>query len=128
MTCKICGDRSYSAYCFKHKPPKPLRIFSLKKKIKLVDIQEIEKMKDFFQSIWRKRPHYSEISKEKLHPPISSAYFHHIIYKENCEEGKYDEANIILLTVNEHQNVHINPERYPEINRRKELLKTKYNL
>ena len=39
----------------------------------------------------------------------------------------YDSENIIILAASEHQSVHIIPDKYEEINRRKELLLIKYN-
>lgn len=32
MNCKICDNRSYSEYCFRHKPRKPLKRTAIKKK------------------------------------------------------------------------------------------------
>ena len=40
----------------------------------------------------------------------------------------YDEENIILLTLEEHDNVERDMYKYPEVNRKRELLKTKYGI
>lgn len=90
--------------------------------------QERKKMNDFFLSIWKKKPHKSEISGTWLGNEIKTLYFHHILEKRNYEMAKYDEDNIILLTWEEHQQVESNAYRYEEINRRRELLKIKYNI
>lgn len=125
--CKIegCNNPSWSkGLCRNHIPKKSW----LRKNI--VNIRErfdeIHEMHTFFIGIWNKRPHYSEISKEKLFSPISTVYFHHILPKEKYKEAKLDEDNIILITFDEHGNVENNPTRYEEINRRRELLKIKY--
>lgn len=113
--CEICGKKSYSNRCFKHKKRE-------------IDVDEIEKMQNFFLSIWNKRPHKSEVSGEKLFPPPSSAYFHHILLKEKHKEACFDEENIVLLTLNEHANVHLDANRYEEVNKRREKLLTKYGI
>lgn len=82
----------------------------------------------FFQKIWNKRPHVSEISGEKLFGTMSSAWFHHILPKEKFPQADLDEENIIILTMDEHGNVENNMFRYEEINRRRALLLKKYNL
>lgn len=89
---------------------------------------EIATMRSVFISIWRKRPHKSEVSGEILFSPPKSTYFHHILKKETHPQAKFDEECIILLTTDEHANVELNPYRYEEVNRRRELLKVKYNV
>ena len=135
MVCRKCGNRAESDLCFRCKSSKPLsKGKGLNKKsgnyhpIPDEKKEEALKMKEFFLSVWKKRKHISELSGEILYSPVSSAYFHHIIYKENCKEGKYDEDNIILLSLEEHQNTHSDMHRYEEINKRREKLKIKYNI
>lgn len=89
---------------------------------------ERKKMNEFFLSIWEKRPHKSEISGKSLGKEILSVYFHHILPKKEYPYAKYDRQNIILLTLEEHDNVEIDMYRYEEINKRREQLKTKYNI
>jgi len=55
-------------------------------------------------------------------------YFHHILPKEKYPQAMYDEENIILLTLEEHDNVERDMYKYEEVNRRRELLKKKYDI
>ena len=91
------------------------------------EIEKITQQNTLFLSIWRKRPHISEISGEKIYT-YSSLNFHHIFKKENHRELANNEENIILILPTEHANVELNKYRYEEINRRRELLKKKYNI
>jgi hypothetical protein len=86
------------------------------------------KMLHLFMHIWRIRVHKSEISGIYLGNEASSAYFHHILPKSVYPQAALDEENIILLHPDEHGNVEIDMYRYPEINRRRELLWKKYDL
>lgn len=90
--------------------------------------EETKKMWDFFLSIWKVRPHYSEISGTFLGYEAKTTYFHHILKSRKYEEAKYDPENIILLTWEEHQVAEHYPERFPEIMKRLENLKKKYNI
>ena len=101
----------------------------LKRKFKPPDVEGIEKMNEFFRGIWRKRPHVSEISGEKLLNPPKTYYFHHIIPKSNSKYGRlaiYDEENIIFLTFEEHTAVEQDMYKYELINKRREKLLEKY--
>jgi hypothetical protein len=82
----------------------------------------------FFLQIWKKRPHKSEISGEFLGNEPLTVFFHHILPKEKYPLGALDEENIILLTLQEHDQVEMDMYRYEEINTRREKLLTKYNL
>ena len=122
MHCKICGKKAHSEYCFKHKPRKRLKA-SLPQKDNI-------QMREMFLSIWRKRPHYSEISNTWLGKEPLTLFFHHIIKKSDEKYGELainDEENIIILTPTEHGNVELDMYRYEEINRRREKLLEKYN-
>jgi hypothetical protein len=94
--------------------------------------EDIQLMRDFFLSIWRKRPHFSEISNTALGNEPLSTFFHHIILKQvgkrKCPYSIFDSDNIILLTEIEHTQVHIDMYRYEEINRRRKLLEEKYGI
>jgi hypothetical protein len=57
-----------------------------------------------------------------------STYFHHILPKEKYPKACFDEENIILLTLDEHTNVESDMYKYPEVNKRRELLKIKYEI
>lgn len=133
--CKTCGANSDGEYCFKHKPRKPLTkkmsSFSHQKlnksKFSAGKTEEISKMQEFFLKIWKKRMHYSEISMDYLGKEPLSVFFHHILPKEKHPEAMFDEENIILLTLEEHDNVEKDMYKYEEVNLRREKLKTKYN-
>lgn len=55
-------------------------------------------------------------------------FFHHILPKKKYPEAKLDEENIIIMSMDEHENVEIDMYKYEEINKRREQLKTKYNI
>jgi len=124
-----CSNSIWSqGLCAYHVPKKPLRSFKAptdKDNVK-VDI-EVNPMHTFFKQLWRERRHVSEISGERIYS-LSSANFHHILLKSSVPEAKFDEANLIFLTLDEHSQVHSNPYRYPEINRRRELLMEKFGV
>lgn len=81
-----------------------------------------------FEKIWIQRGPYSEVSGIKLYGEPSSMMFHHIWPKSKYKELKYAEDNIIILHPDEHSTVESDQYKYPEMNRRRELLKIKYNL
>lgn len=86
-------------------------------------------MWEFFLSIWKSRPHRSEVSGKYLQGQPLSTMFHHIILKSDMlygELGKFDEENIILLSMEEHEVVHKDATKYEEINKRRERLIEKY--
>ena len=134
-TCKKCGKPCHGEYCFLHKPRKPLtankRITSKNltnnvKKDKV--IRDISEMQEFFLQIWKKRLHYSQISMDYLGKEPLSVFFHHILPKEKYPQAAFDEENIILLTLEEHDQVEMDPTRYEEINKKREKLKQKYEI
>lgn len=132
MKCKTCGKNADSDYCFRHKPRTALAKKSSLSSKKLdkseEEIQQISEMREFFLRIWNKRPHHSQISLDYLGKEPMSTFFHHILPKEKFPEAMMDEENIILLTLEEHSNVENDMYKYEEVNRRRELLQTKYNL
>jgi len=86
-------------------------------------------MGNFFLSIWNKRPHKSEVSNIALHGEPLSIYFHHIVEKYDIlygELAKFDENNIILLSGEEHEQIHKDMYLYEEVNKRREKLLEKY--
>jgi len=128
--CKICGKNADSEYCFQHKKKKPLR------KVSMIDIMRpyaekqnkiIEQTK-FFMKIWMKRPHFSIISGVYLGDEPLSLFFHHVLPKNKYPEAQYDEENIVLLTPDEHVNIESDMYKDGKINKKRELLKTKYKL
>lgn len=118
--------------CKNHKSRKPLPKTSSKSS-KKVDkseevIRQISELRSLFLRIWRKRLHYSQVSMDYLGREPLSVYFHHILSKEKYPEAMMDEENIVLLTLEEHDNIERDMYKYPEINRKRELLKTKYGI
>jgi hypothetical protein len=131
MKCKTCGKNSDSEYCFQHKPRTQLQQRGIKPSLtakKKVSDGTSHQMREMFLDIWKKRAHYSEITGQYLGKEPMSTYFHHILAKEKYPEACLDEENIILLTLEEHNNVENDMYRYEEVNKRREQLKIKYNL
>lgn len=136
--CRNCDKNCENGdLCFKCKPRKPFpKVGGLKKTLTREVIEEamndIFFRKDFFFNIWKKRPHKSEISGEFLSSDFdgfpSTAYFHHILPKNKYKFAEFDEENIVLLSIIEHDNVEMDMYKYEEINKKRELLKLKYNL
>lgn len=136
MKCKTCGKNSDGEYCFQHKARKPLSTGKgLTSKMSSLPSKKLDKspskfleMREFFMSIWNKRPHRSEVSGDYLGREPMSTYFHHILPKEKYPEACLDEENIILLSLLEHSNVENDMYKYEEVNKRREQLKIKYKL
>jgi len=130
-TCKTCGRKCDGEYCFMHKPRKPLassRGFKTPVKKYEEEMHNTVIMQTFFLQIWNKRPHKSEVSGESLGSEVLSTYFHHILPKNKYPEASLDQENIILLTLNEHDQVESNIYKYEEVNKRREQLKQKYDI
>ena len=135
MKCKTCGKNADSELCFKCKARKPLPSSGrglTSKKSSLLS-QKLDKspskfleMRQFFLSIWNKRPHRSEVSGAYLGKEPMSTYFHHILPKEKYPEACLDEENIVLLSLLEHSNVENDMYKYEEVNERRNQLKLKY--
>jgi hypothetical protein len=136
--CKTCGKNCDGEYCFQHKPRKQLmsngkpmrkvRLGILSEELIDECKKELAEMQQFFLQIWKKRQHLSEISGLPLVGEPLSVYFHHILPKEKYPQAALDEENIILLTLNEHDQVESNIYRYEEVNKRREYLKQKYEI
>lgn len=128
-TCKTCGKKCDGEYCFQHKPRKRITAQNFTKNVKKSEvIRKVDEMRTFFLQIWKKRQHLSEVSGLPLIGEPLSVYFHHIIPKEKYPEAAFDEENIILLTLNEHDQVEKDMYRYEEVNNRREQLKKKYEI
>lgn len=135
MKCKTCGKNAEGEYCFQHKPRKEMKKTVLKAAKHYSEynntmgkMEKLLEMQLFFLSIWKKRPHKSEISGIYLGKEPLSIYFHHILPKNKYPEIRMDKENIILLTVDEHANVESDIYKYEKINKIREKLKTKYNI
>lgn len=127
--CKFCGAGCEGEYCFRHKSRKALAKKSSLSTKKLDKSEDNSlKMKEFFLSIWNKRPHRSEVSNTYLGNEPLTVFFHHILPKEKYKDASLDEENIILLTLEEHDQVEMDMYRYDVVNQRRNHLKTKYNL
>jgi hypothetical protein len=136
MNCKVCGAKSESEYCFRHKPRKPLAGTTTQPAIRRRTLRS-NKSKGkpspnedhlFFKQIWNKRPHRSEISGTYLGKEASSAFFHHILPKNKYPKIRMDEENIILLTLDEHADVESDMYKYDIINQRRTKLLKKHEL
>jgi hypothetical protein len=118
-----CKMKAWSGgVCINHTPKKA--ISSMPKPTNNND--RILKIQEFFLSIWKKKPHKSEISDTSLGSEALSVYFHHILAKEKYPEACFDEENIIFLTLLEHADVESDMYKFEEINRRRTLLLVKY--
>jgi hypothetical protein len=129
MKCKICGKNAETEYCFLHKKRKPLAIALRKKPDNLEEKhRNISERNELFLQIWTNRSHKSEVSGDYLGNEPLSMFFHHILAKEKYPQAAFDEENIILLTLQEHDQVEMDMYRYEEVNNRREKLLIKYNL
>ena len=128
--CKTCGGNCDKEYCFRCKPRKPLaqrKMFvNTNKKGNIVENNG--RMHEFFQLLWKKFPHYSMISGKYLGNEPLTIFFHHILPKEKYPQACLDEENIIILTLEEHEQVEMDMYRFEEVNNKRNYLKTKYNL
>lgn len=124
-TCKTCGVKCEGEHCFRHKPRKP---FPKAKKIvnNNTEYRKNSDISELFLQLWKKRPHYSEVSGTYLGKEPLTVFFHHILPKSKYPHASLDEENIILLTLNEHEQVEIDIYRYEEVNQRRNYLKNKY--
>lgn len=125
--CKTCGNSCEGEYCFKHKPRKALpKVRALNRAP--IHRKSAENMQEFFLELWKKLPHFSQVSGKYLGKEPLSVFFHHVLPKEKYPQVAEDEENIILLTLEEHDQVEMDMYRYDEVNERRNYLKTKYNL
>ena len=122
--CKTCGKNCEGEYCFRHKPRKKLSS-NLDKKLDK-KVSQISEMQEFFLKIWKKRLHYSQVSMDYLGKEPLTIFFHHILPKEKYSQAMYDEENIVLLTLEEHDNVERDMYKYDVINKMRENLLKKY--
>jgi hypothetical protein len=126
----VCGKKSESNWCFQHKPRKPLPKTSSRfaKKLDKSEevIRQISEMREFFLQLWKKLPHYSQVSGKYLGSEPLTVFFHHILPKEKYPQASLDEENIILLTLEEHEQVELDMYRYEEVNNKRKYLLNKY--
>lgn len=134
--CAGCGEEKYlyakkmCQYCYaKNKPAK--------KKIDSVNVDAEEKsMKALFEEIWKERLHKSEIDGTDLLPKGHKLWhwqFSHLLPKNPYAKSKFDKENIVLKTVQQHQDwqFHIHKLRDKEewkwVFEKYEALKEQYN-
>lgn len=133
---KICSVENCNngvfgkGFCKYHYPAKVIKKSPLSKSkgFAFTDSGDVRFRDKFFMMIWTKRRHKSEVSGALLGSTPNSMFFHHILAKRNYPEAEFDEENIILLTPEEHASVELDIYKYEEINKRRELLKVKYNI
>lgn len=125
--CKSCGSPCEGEYCFRHKPRKPLPKSRIVVK-KQANDRKSSDLHEFFLKLWKKFPPYSMVSGKYLGKEPLSVFFHHVLPKEKYPQAAEDEENIILLTLEEHDQVEMDMYRYEEVNERRNYLKIKYNL
>jgi len=122
-----CNNPIWSkGVCKNHMTKKSLQKSSLLQQKLDKSPSKFLEMRQFFLSIWKKRPHRSEVSGVYLGSEPMSTYFHHILPKEKYPEACLDEENIILLTLEEHSNVENDMYKYEEVNERRKQLNLKY--
>lgn len=118
--CKSCS--------FKSNPPKKIAKYSAKGLEKRKeDVEKTKRLHSWFNLLWSQEPHYSEISGKFLGSENSSMYWHHIFSKSQFPEYEFDRNNLIRISGDEHATVETNPYFYEEVNKRREILKQKYN-
>lgn len=86
---------------------------------------KFKNQKELFEHVWETRPHISELSGEPLLPKGSFKWHWqmlHILSKGSYPNYKLNPDNIILALPEEHDH----QERFPEFNRRKDLLRRDY--
>jgi hypothetical protein len=110
MKCSVCGRNSESEFCFQHKARKPLpsgrgltskKSSLLCKKLDKSPSKFLE-MRQFFLSIWNKRPHRCENCDAYLGSEPLSYMFDHILEKSKYPDLRYEEENICMLCLDCH--------------------------
>lgn len=131
-TCPTCGASCEGSHCFRHKPRKALPKTSSRftKKLDKSDeeIRKSSELRELFLQIWSRRSHHSEVSGKWLGKEPLTVFFHHILPKEKYPQACFDEENIILLTLEEHEQVEMDMYRYEEVNTKRNYLKHKYGI
>ena len=65
--------------------------------------RKFDNQRDLFIYIWINRKHYSEVSGEYLGEEPRAHYFSHVIGKGAYPSFKLREDNIVLMTIEEHE-------------------------
>lgn len=111
MKCKTCGKNADNEFCFKCKTRKPLPSSGrgLTSKKSSIMSKKLDKssskfldMRQFFLSIWNKRPHRCENCNSYLGNEPLSYMFDHVLEKSKYPDLKYEEENICMLCLDCH--------------------------
>jgi hypothetical protein len=112
MKCKTCGKNSDSEYCFAHKSRKPLSSSGkgLTSKMSGISYNKAKNVhnngyiiqREFFLSIWKKRPHRCENCDAYLGSEPLSYMFDHVLEKSKYPDLRYEEENICMLCLDCH--------------------------
>lgn len=134
---KICIDCHQEKFIFSHKR---CNVCASKEKMKRrsapIEGGEERSMKALFLDIWNERPHVSEIDGTPLLPKEHKLWhwqFSHLLPHGLFKKAKFDKRNIVLKTVQQHQDwqFHIDKLRDKEewkwVFERYEELKAEYN-
>ena len=103
-TCKICGKKADSDYCFQHKLRKKISSKHSNNHNKVNKNIAIKTMQEFFISIWNKKPHICENCGKWLGNEPLSYMFDHLLEKSKHPELKYEEDNIMITCLECHEN------------------------
>jgi len=100
---------------------KPLKKSTKTKESVEQDKEQRDKDMRFYMSIWNKRPRVDFETGEQLWGE-STAHFHHVLEKENYPEYRYEEWNIVLVSLLTHDQYHKSPRMCPKIEAYREKL------
>ena len=85
-----------------------------------------QKDKELFEKIWEERPHVDYETGEVLYGEPLKSYFHHVLEKEMYPLFRWEEWNIVLVSVETHSQCHTNLDFCPKIKQlREKLIKEK---
>jgi len=126
--CPTCNKNCEGTHCFAHKQKKTLKNSKLNSNIKNdIKNKNINKMRDFFLSIWNKKKHICENCQIDLGSEPLSYHFDHCLEKQYFSDLKYEEENIMLLCLECHDNK-TRGFLSPIMKEKIIYLKTKYNI
>lgn len=116
--CTVCGAPCLKETCMRHTN------YKNKKKEKMDTFKgQYESMDDFFEEIWKERPHYCFESGKWLGSKWNRNFFHHILHKGTYPQFAYCKWNVILLSQDIHTMCHSNLSQFPKIKEITEELK-----
>jgi len=95
---------------------------SAKRKLKIEDEKILfEQDKIFYKEIWDASPHMCQCGcKRKLGKEPLTTFFHHLLPKAIYPEFRHTKENIMILHPEDHNQVHSNIDKLPEVKRRTE--------